>query len=306
VYFEIEAAGTILHNGIPAHMETTITHKPPAPGETYENPFTISLINENNDETGIELLSEKHTPNTDTTTTIPPTSTRLNVGDQWANCGDVGVKIPICLINLDDEVGAVQIDLCEDINDCLICVGCEMTERTTIFDCMVNELENGCCAVVVFSKNPGGVINPGECDIVIIDYTLQDEEECCNNCINIVPVNIEVVDQYGYLVDTGVGDVGMVCPFECGDVEPAASTAASWDCGDGDVDIFDILEEVDFIIHVKTPDDCQAIRADVPTGTPPNCDPPDGAIDVGDLMVIIDMALNRQDCCSYYYGGVIY
>jgi hypothetical protein len=89
-------------------------------------------------------------------------------------------------------------------------------------------------------------------------------------------------------------------------VEPTASTATSWDCGDGDVDIFDILEEVDFIIHVKTPDDCQAVRADVPTGTPPDCDLPDDTIDVGDLMVIIDMALNRQDCCSYYYGGVIY
>ncbi|MBW1824669.1 MAG: hypothetical protein JRI87_08910 [Deltaproteobacteria bacterium] len=54
-------------------------------------------------------------------------------------------------------------------------------------------------------------------------------------------------------------------------------------------------------IHVKDPDDCQAVRADVPTATPP-----DGGIDVADLMVIIDMALNRQDCCSYYYGGVIY
>ncbi len=232
-------------------------------------------------------------------------SVALTIGDQWANCGDVGVKIPICLVNLEVEVGAVQIDLCE-INDCLICVGCEMTERTVIFDCMVNELDNGCCAVVVFSKNPGGVINPGECDIVIIDYTLKDEEGCCNNCIGIVPESIEVVNQYGYIVDSMVNDIGMICPFECGDVEPAASTAASWDCGDGDVDIFDILEEVDFIIHVKDPDECQAVRADVPTGTPPDCDPPDGTIDVGDLMVIIDMALNRQDCCSYYYGGVIY
>ena len=87
------------------------------------------------------------------------------------------------------------------------------------------------------------MINPGECDIVIIDYTLKDDPECCNSCIEINAENIEVVDQYGYLVDTAVGDVGMVCPFECGDVEPAASTATTWNCGDGDVDIFDILEE---------------------------------------------------------------
>ena len=25
-----------------------------------------------------------------------------------------------------------------------------------------------------------------------------------------------------------------------------------------------------------------------------------------DVMVIVDMVLNRQDCCSYYYGGTIY
>ncbi|MCK5256553.1 MAG: hypothetical protein KAQ81_11050, partial [Deltaproteobacteria bacterium] len=55
----------------------------------------------------------------------------INIGSQWANCGDVGVKIPICLINLEVEVGAVQVDLCELSDDCLICVGCEMTERTT-------------------------------------------------------------------------------------------------------------------------------------------------------------------------------
>ncbi len=97
-------------------------------------------------------------------------------------------------------------------NDCLICTGCEMTERTTIFDCMVNELDNGCCALEVFSKNPGGVINPGEGDIVTIDYAFEDEPQCCNSCIEINAEHIEVVDQYGYLVDTVVGDVGMVCP----------------------------------------------------------------------------------------------
>ena len=68
--------------------------------------------------------------------------------------------------------------------------------------------------------------------------------------------------------------MGMVSPCECGDVEPAATTVTSWDCGNVDIDIFDILEEIDFIIHVKDPDDCQATRVDVPTGTPPNCDPP--------------------------------
>ncbi len=57
----------------------------------------------------------------------------------------------------------------------------------------------------------------------------------------------------------------------------------------------------------------------MPTGTPgrlpPGCDdavdvdgccPPDGNVDIFDVMVLIDMALDRQDCCTYYYTGVIY
>ena len=48
------------------------------------------------------------------------------------------------------------------------------------------------------------------------------------------------------------------------------------------------------------------IRAEVPTGTPPQCHDPDGEIDIFDVMVIINLALDSQDCCSYYYKGVIY
>ena len=85
------------------------------------------------------------------------------------------------------------------------------------------------------------------------------------------------------------------------------------------VDIYDIMCEVDFALGATTPDDCQAMRADVPTGTPGlmgncpdpeteigGCCPPDGVIDILDIMVLIDMALDRQDCCSYYYMGIIY
>ena len=104
---------------------------------------------------------------------------------------------------------------------------------------------------------------------------------------------------------------GTVCPFVCGDVCPADDPLTpGWDCGDGVVDIYDIMCEVDFALTVATPDDCQAMRANVPTGTPPDCeDPsaePDNPINILDVMVIIDMALDRQDCCTFYYTGVIY
>ena len=268
----------------------------------------------------------------------------IYIGDFWANCGDVGIKIDICLQNLEVPVGGFQMDICENPYrgcsisggtcnddsdcpsgptdtceiigadpDCLTCVECELTERTTVFDCVVNELDNGCCRIILFAKHPGGLINPGECDIVTIVYEIKDSEECCDECIEIDGTNIVVVDEYGYQVDAVIGDLGTVCPFVCGDVYPGESSPGAGDCGDGVIDLFDILEEVGFALGTDTPDDCQGNptgpRDDVPTGTPiilpVQCLDPDVVINILDVMVIIDMALNRQDCCSYYYAGVI-
>jgi len=239
----------------------------------------------------------------------------INIGDWWANCGDVGVKIDICLQNLVIPVGGFQIDLCEDVDDCLICTECELTERTVIFDCMVNELENGCCRVILFAKHPGGLINPGECNIVRIVYEIRDTPECCDTCIGIDGENIVLSDEYGYDRLGVVGDTGEVCPFVCGDVWPPQSAPGLNDCGDGVIDLFDILEEISFVLGdpADAPDDCQGNptgpRDDVPTGTPiilpAQCLPPDGVINILDVMVLIDMALGRQDCCSYYYAGII-
>jgi len=179
-----------------------------------------------------------------------------------------------------------------------------MTERTVLFDCSVFELENGCCRVIIFSKHPGGVINPGICTVVKIDNRFY--EDCLHTeCTSIIPTNVKIADPYGYPIPA-VGLPGEVCHYICGDVYPAESSPGAKDCGDGRVDIFDILVEVDFALGATVPDACQAIRADVPTGTPPGCQDPNGEIDIFDVMVIIDMALNRQDCCSYYYTGVIY
>jgi len=62
VFFEVEAAGMVLHNDIPKHMEATITHKPPAGGETYENPDPIPLYNESEVQVAT-VTSTFHTPN---------------------------------------------------------------------------------------------------------------------------------------------------------------------------------------------------------------------------------------------------
>ena len=170
------------------------------------------------------------------------------------------------------------------------------------------ELGNGCCRVILFCKNPSCAINPGLCDVVTVVYEMYDLSESCpgTTCTTQIPENIVASDYDGYELST-FGMPGTVCPFVCGDVCPPNNPMTPyWDCGDNLVDILDIMCEVNFALTSETPDDCQAIRADVPTGMPPDCTTPDGSINILDIMVIIDMVLNRQDCCSFYYMGVIY
>jgi hypothetical protein len=154
-------------------------------------------------------------------------------------------------------------------------------------------------------KNPGCAINPGICDIVtIVLEMISDDPACFDDCIAENFENIVISDYDGYQV-LADSISGAICPVVCGDVCPPG-TGVGNDCGDGVVDIYDIMCEVDFALTATTPNTCQAARADVPTGTPPDCIPPDGNINILDIMVLIDMALNRQDCCSFYYLGIIY
>lgn len=66
VFFEIEVAnlgGAKFHNHTPKHMQTTITHKPPAEGEVYQNPDVIELFDENETLALVTMGTAKHTPN---------------------------------------------------------------------------------------------------------------------------------------------------------------------------------------------------------------------------------------------------
>jgi hypothetical protein len=216
----------------------------------------------------------------------------------------VTIKNRICLQNPNALVGGIQFDLC-DTPDCLTCIDCELTERTVMFDCAVLELPNGCCRVIMFCKNPGCAINPGECDIVTLVMQTNGNPDCVEDCIIEEITGIVASDYDGFPL-AGSAFPGRLCPVVCGDVCPPASAPDVNNCGDGVVDIYDIMCEVDLALTLTAPDNCQAPRADLPTGTPPWCSDPDGEINILDIMVLIDMALNRQDCCSFYYQGIIY
>jgi len=215
----------------------------------------------------------------------------------------ITVKNKICLNNPGVLVGGIQFDIC-DSPDCLACIDCELTERTVMFDCVVLEMPNGCCRVIMFCKNPGCAINPGECDIVTVVMQPNGNTDCGLDCIVEELTGIVASDYDGFPL-AGSGISGSMCPIICGDVCPPGSGSGN-DCGDGVVDLYDIMCEVDLALTALSPNDCQAPRADVPTGTPPWCTAPDGTINILDIMVLIDSALNRQDCCSFFYQGIIY
>jgi hypothetical protein len=228
--------------------------------------------------------------------------------------GGATVKMSLSLDNPNDQVGGLQFNICEynvadEPIDCMECIDCELTERTSpMFDCSSLEHSNGCCNVLLFCTNPSCAITPGTGDIVTVIYTtLPSSTECPGtHCITHVPEGIIVSDDDGYAC-TAEGLPGDACPLVCGDVCPPDDPAIDgWDCGDGIIDIYDIMCEVDLSLTAVTPDDCQLPRADVPTGTPPFCDAPDGEINILDIMVVTDMAMGRPDCCTFYYTGDIY
>ena len=231
----------------------------------------------------------------------------LSIGDGSGIPGSTGNQVAVSLENQNDSVGVVQVDVC-DVDDYLSCTTCETTERTSNFRCSAYEQKNGCVGVVMLSLTCD-FIDEGTGPIFTL-YCDISREAPPGECRDLNPENEMVSDMFGneLPVDTSPGNF---CFHGCGDIYPPASAPGASDCGDGDVNLVDLITAVNFSLSSETPDDCQRVRADVPTGTPghgplPYCSPPDGVINVLDIMVIIDMALDRQDCCSYYYLDQIY
>ena len=62
VFFEIQVGNFRFHTQTPKRMSSVITHKPPAPGNVYENPEKIALLDENGQPTGFSIGAGRHVP----------------------------------------------------------------------------------------------------------------------------------------------------------------------------------------------------------------------------------------------------
>ncbi len=224
------------------------------------------------------------------------------------------VVVDISVTNNSNTIRAMDITIDEVAGDNLVCTSCVADpDRALNFTCTAAEQPDGSCRVVLFS--PVGVINQGEGVVASVIYDVVDGQPC-PDCVELAITAIEAADQFNEDLCACV-DTGEVCFDVCGDIFPRDCLNPDCaPCGDGVVDLFDILEMVDIILAVDgyTATPCQLDNGNVPNGMPPYCGNPSGTtncltdqeINIFDLMVIIDMALGKANCCDYCTSGSIF
>ena len=112
----------------------------------------------------------------------------LTIGDGTGYPGSSG-QVVVSLDNQNDKVRGVELDVC-DVDDYLSCTICEAAERTSGFECIVNELgpedsqidpsRYGCCNVTIFSFG-GDLIDEGNGTIFTLTFDISEDapsEEC--------------------------------------------------------------------------------------------------------------------------------
>jgi len=230
----------------------------------------------------------------------------LKVEETAAQPGDLNVQVPVSMKNPVDKVLAIETVLLDQDNS-LTCTGCTRDpDRAPDFQCFASEQGDGSCKIIMATfKEDALIAEAGDYEPIFnVDYLFsqcEDQIGCIG--VDIVKEATIIVDDSEIPLPPPCVEAGQICFVSCGDVYPSGGTS----CGDGAVNIFDILEEIDFALGITAPTIYQAPRANVPTGLPTNCEDPDvlGRIDILDILVIIDKALGKPNCCDYYYFGEI-
>ena len=241
----------------------------------------------------------------------------VDVQDATVDPESGSVSVDIDMINPEHFAKAVQIDIeeCQGGEDNLICTECVIDpDRALEFTCSANEQVDGSCRVIIYNTNPAALIDQGRGTIATVIYDAIDPKT--GDCVCLMPTDIEISDQFNEDL-CACQDPGDVCFRTCGDIYPQdciGGPCADTVCGDGVVDLFDILEAIDIILGLQTPTICQLENGDVPNGMPPYCGSPagtpncegDGDVDIFDVLVMIDKALGKANCCDYCLFGQIF
>jgi hypothetical protein len=241
----------------------------------------------------------------------------IDLGDTAVNPESGTADVTVDLINPDHHVRALSFDITSMGADNLECTACTADpNRALEFTCSAAEQANGDCRVVMYSTNPAALIAQGAGQIATVLYDA--DNPAAGDCVDLMPINEMSSDRFNEDLCT-CGAPGQVCFKTCGDIYPqdcigGACGGAGEACGDGVVDLFDILEAIDIILGLQIATECQIENGDVPNGMPPYCgNPPgdpncqtDGDIDIFDVLVMIDKALGKANCCDYCTFGNIF
>jgi len=157
--------------------------------------------------------------------------------------------IEVSMANL-NKVKGVAVDVC-DVDDYLIRLGCETTERTPGFKCATNELDNGCVRVLLFSgSGSAGLIEEGTGPIFALKYGVVEEAPYIDDqkteederCRDLNPENVLVIGELGDSIGQVVLESGEICFFvacesdtECDDGEfcNGAEMCVGGECEEG-------------------------------------------------------------------------
>jgi hypothetical protein len=240
----------------------------------------------------------------------------IDLGDTSVNPESGTADVTVDLINPDHHLRALSFDITAMGADNLVCTACTADPNRALgFTCSAAEQENGDCRVVMYSTNPAALIAEGAGQVATVLFDAEDP--AAGNCVNLMPINEQSSDQFNEDLCT-CGAPGEVCFKTCGDIYPQDCVGGPCGdeqvCGDGVVDLFDILEAIDIILGIQAATPCQIDNLDVPNGMPPYCgNPPgdpncltDGDIDIFDVLVIIDKALGKANCCDYCLFGQLF
>jgi hypothetical protein len=243
----------------------------------------------------------------------------VDVQDSTVDPQSGSVAVDIDLINPENHARALTMDIaeCAGGEDNLVCTECTADpSRALGYTCTAAEQPDGSCRIALYSTDPSEMIEQGRGPIATVIYDAIDANS--GDCVCLTATDIQISDQFNEDL-CACQDPGEVCFKTCGDIYPqdcefGGPCGDNGVCGDGVVDLFDILEAIDIILGLQEATLCQIGNADVPNGMPPYCGSPagtpncesDGDIDIFDVLVMIDKALGKANCCDYCNFGQIY
>ena len=201
----------------------------------------------------------------------------IDLGNTAVNPESGTAEVAVDLINPDHHVRALAFDVVGMGDDNLDCTACTADpDRALPFTCSAAEQDDGSCRVVMFSTDPSALIQAGDGQVATILYNAIDPS--AGDCVMLMPINEQASDAFNEDLCT-CGAPGEVCFKTCGDIYPQdciGGECADEVCGDGVVDLFDILEAIDIILALQEATICQIGNANVPNGMPPYCGDPPG------------------------------